>query len=312
VTAARGRRPPPERGLDRLDPRAFRPTPRPRVSLPRAADRVALRSGLRVSPLCLGMVKDPRTVLLAHEAGINFFFLTADLHFPAYDALRAGLRDLMRRRARRDEVVLVAASYVAPRPFVAAAVSELVSALAPLDAIDLVVAGGIHAHDVSYRLGVLRDLRERPTAGARGVGASFHDRRAAARALGSNLLDVAFVRYNPLHLGAKLDLFPAWRAKSGVPLYNFNSTAGYLGRGANARLGLDARHWVPTAGDYYRFALMRPEITGVLCAPGTPAELTHLLRSIERGPLAADEEQHLMAMGTRAAARGLRARPASA
>jgi len=49
--------------------------------LPRPADRLPLgTSGLEVSPICIGMVEDPRTIPAAFEAGINFFFVTADMH----------------------------------------------------------------------------------------------------------------------------------------------------------------------------------------------------------------------------------------
>ena len=49
--------------------------------LPKLTDRIALgRIGLRVSLFCLGLVRRPQTIAAAFESGINFFFLTADLH----------------------------------------------------------------------------------------------------------------------------------------------------------------------------------------------------------------------------------------
>ena len=61
---------------------------------------------MRVSPICVGAVDDPRTVEAAFEAGINFFFVTTDMHWPVYEATRRGLRALFRARPGvRDAVV---------------------------------------------------------------------------------------------------------------------------------------------------------------------------------------------------------------
>ncbi len=43
------------------------------------ADRLALgERGVRVSPFCLGLVRSPEKVGAAFDAGLNFFFVTAD------------------------------------------------------------------------------------------------------------------------------------------------------------------------------------------------------------------------------------------
>jgi hypothetical protein len=55
-----------------------------RKSLPRFTDRQALgNQRLRVSPFCLGWVRSAETVAAAFEAGINFLFVTTDLHHDA-------------------------------------------------------------------------------------------------------------------------------------------------------------------------------------------------------------------------------------
>ena len=63
-----------------------------RFVLPKLTERLTLgEGGLRVSPFCLGMVRSEDTTSAAFDAGINFFFLSADLHWPYYDLAR-GLR----------------------------------------------------------------------------------------------------------------------------------------------------------------------------------------------------------------------------
>ena len=93
--------------------------PRPRRRLPRFTDRLRLSdTDLRVSPVCLGKVRSDRTIAAAFEAGINFFFLTADMHWPLYEASRRGLEKLIRsRRGIRDQIVVAAASYVTQPEF---------------------------------------------------------------------------------------------------------------------------------------------------------------------------------------------------
>ncbi|MEJ7596757.1 MAG: hypothetical protein WKG01_02505, partial [Kofleriaceae bacterium] len=46
--------------------------------LPRLSDRIAIGT-LSASPFCVGIVDDPDTIGAAYDAGINFFFLTADM-----------------------------------------------------------------------------------------------------------------------------------------------------------------------------------------------------------------------------------------
>src|SRR5205823_1724956 len=69
-----------------------------RLTLPRPTDRLPLgMTGLSVSPFCLGIVESPETIPAAFDAGINLFFLTADLHWPLYEGLRRGLEQLFAR-----------------------------------------------------------------------------------------------------------------------------------------------------------------------------------------------------------------------
>jgi hypothetical protein len=75
----------------------MRPVP-PRRPLPRLTDRQPLgKSGLRAGPICLGAVPGPETVLAAFDAGINFFFLSVDMHWPLYEGMRRGLEALLAR-----------------------------------------------------------------------------------------------------------------------------------------------------------------------------------------------------------------------
>jgi hypothetical protein len=283
-------------------------------TLPRLSDRLPLgRSGLEVSPICLGMVSDPDTIPAAFEAGINFFFVTADMHWPAYEAMRRGLARLLDgNRAARDAIVVAVAAYVTQPVFMWAPFAEVLEEVPILERIDLTVAGGCYRSEYAKRERVLASHREVQHVGARAVGASFHDRGLARDVVERDNLDIAFVRYNPVHPGAHADLFPhiaPREASRHCLLYNFTSTHGVLADHEYAPLGVPDHYWRPRHTDYYRFALSEPAIDGLLCSPSRPREIRDLADALATGPMEDEDRQYLLDLGelVRGAARVARA-----
>src|SRR5690242_19420570 len=73
----------PWRRSDMTPPPESPPSAPRRVALPRTTDRIAVgETGLSISPICLGWVRDPDTIAAAFDVGIIFFFLSGDLHWP--------------------------------------------------------------------------------------------------------------------------------------------------------------------------------------------------------------------------------------
>src|SRR5689334_2036412 len=99
-----------------------------RKTLPQSRDRRQLgRSGLGVSPLCIGVVADPATIPAAFDAGVNFFFVSLDLHWPLYEQTRRGLAMLFERGTSiRNEVVVGVVSYLDQPLFAALQVHEFI------------------------------------------------------------------------------------------------------------------------------------------------------------------------------------------
>src|SRR5947207_1008642 len=124
-----------------------------RTTLPQFTDRLPLgTSGLRVSPICLGQVRHPESVLAAYEAGVNFFFITGDLHWPLYEELRRGLELLLRRGGGiRDEIVVAACSYCTQPELPVGAIQETLAAVPGLERIDVAVAGCAYGHELLHR-----------------------------------------------------------------------------------------------------------------------------------------------------------------
>jgi hypothetical protein len=249
-----------------------------REHLPRLADRIPLGDGLMVSPVCLGRIPDEdlpgsvNTACAAFDAGVNFFFLSCDLHWRFYALGRRALAKLLRRRGIRDQIVVAAVSYT--RGLEETAIGDLYAELPQLGRIDVLVGGAYQAVDAP-RIGGLAEAAAR--AGARAVGATFHDRAAARAAITRGRVDLAYIRYNPQHPGARQDVFPARRAR-GTRLFAFKTS---WGAGAD----------VP---EHYRFALSRPELDGILVKLRTPKEVDALATVLTRPPMTDAEQRRLI------------------
>jgi hypothetical protein len=272
------------------------------TALPKLTDRLTLgATGLAVSPVCLGWVEDPDVVATAFDAGINFFFLTVDMHWPGYEGSRRGLATLLRRRKRaRAQIVVAAVSYVTQPEFTYVPFLELLDEVPELGHLDMLVIGGAYGAEFPTRLALYRDHLRRGEIGARALGTTFHDRAASIDAINSALIDVAFVRCNPAHPSAHTDLFPKLGA-SPTRVFNFNSMVGYVKPRDFARLGLAPEHWRPKPTDYYRFALSPPAVDGILCSLHTSSQVRALERALASAPLDEQEQRYLIDLATLAA-----------
>lgn len=274
-----------------------------RERLPQLTDRLPLGTrGLSVSPFCLGLIADPETVLAAYEAGINFFFITADMHWPMYEPLRVGLRELLKRHPdARARIVIAATAYVTQPEFVQLPMHEALLSVPELDHLDVLVAGGSYGHELPRRQPTFEAMRERGHCGARAIGASFHDREAALAALEAQTLDITFVRYNPEHPKAKEEVFDRVKTREAgrrTLLFNFKSTIGWIDSAEKyAALGIGEEMWRPHATDYYRFALTEAAVDGVLCSLPGAAGVRELAEAMAQGPLDDEDRQYLIDLG---------------
>lgn len=274
-----------------------------RTTLPKLTDRVPLGgAGLEVSPFCLGIVPDPKVVAAAFEAGINFFFITADMHWPLYGKLREGLRQLLRDKpAARDQIVIAVTAYVTQTEFLSMPFREVVMEVPELKHIDVTIAGGSYGHEIGKRAAMFEQHRAQKFLGVRAIGASFHDRPAALAEIERGSFDLALVRYNPQHPKAESEVFaqvkPRGEGARRTVIYNFKSTVGYMEESAYAKLGVGDDYWRPHVTDYYRFALTEPALDGILCSLPTPEAVGELADAMAKGPLDEDDRQYLRDLG---------------
>jgi hypothetical protein len=270
----------------------------PRRRLLRLSERSLLGNGLSVSPVCLGQVADPAVVPAAFNAGINFFFVSADMHWPHYEGIRRGLAELLARgKDRRDRVVVAGACYPTQPEFNVMPFAELVEAVPGLGRLDVLLAGGVYAGDLAGRWPVYQQHRRQRFLECRAVGCTFHERAAAADALQGRAVDIAFIRYNAAHPKARQEVFPRVPGRPRPLLFNFKSTLGYRTPAQVARLGLPpGACWQAHPSDHYRFALTPPEMDGVLVSLRSVREVEDLAAALGRGALLEEEEQYLMGL----------------
>ena len=271
--------------------------PRMRETLPKLTDRIPLGDGLEVSPVCLGMVSKPELVSAAFEAGINFFFVTADMHWPMYEPLRRGLKALLKKRGVRDRIVVCATAYVTQPDFCEMPFEETLDALGPLGSLDVADDGRrVRARTSPARLPVYRRHRDSRFLGNSAIGASFHDRATARLAIEHALVDVAFVRFNASHPGAARDLFPFLPKKRTTRLFGFKSMDGYVDPQRLTALGLHPDSWRPAPADHYRFALSQGGLDGVLASFSHAREVEQLADALAEGPLDEAAQQYLVTL----------------
>lgn len=268
-----------------------------RPALPKVSDRLELgRSGLRVSPICLGMTSSPDVVITAYEEGVNFFFVSGDLHWPMYDGIRKGLAKLLEgTKTRRQEIVVGAVSYLDNPLFSVLQFNEIIAEVPGLQYVDLIIAGAVSSDQSFYsRLDSMVRAKAVEQHGARAIGATFHQRSLALAADYYDLLDISYIRYNSAHPGARTDLFPYFRPNRTGLVFNFKSIMSSVTKDMFDALRLPYPPWIPEPCDYYRFVLSRNAIDGILCSPMQPAEVRQLAQALGKAPLSYEEEEYMI------------------
>jgi hypothetical protein len=266
-----------------------------RTRLPRPCDRLPIgQSGLSVSPLCLGMTS-AETVISGYEAGINFFFLTADAHWPYYEGMRAGLAKLLSgSKSRRTEIVVAVVSYL-DEPFFhqAGQFEEAVDAVPGLGHADVLIAGATTGRNLD-RIESLSKFKESGYCGSRVIGASFHHRPSAVAMANAGRIDLAYIRYNTDYTGARVDLLPHLAANRENLVFNFKSIVFPVTPEEFLLLPPSDRRWLPEISDYYRFCLSHPGIDGILCSPSSPSQLEALVQTLHKEPLDLDGQEYMI------------------
>jgi predicted aldo/keto reductase-like oxidoreductase len=214
----------------------------------------------------------PDDVYHAIDRGVNFLNWPGEADTPGNpDAISATVAQLGDRR--HDVVVCVQFGARTAND----AASELRSLLATLrtDYIDVLTFYYVE-HEEEWRQirapdGALTYCRAAREEGViRRLGVTSHQRKLAAQMARSGLLDALMIRYNAAHRGAEQDIFPVTDSL-GMPVISYTALRwGALLRGTPDDPPVFA---VPSAAQWYRFALQCRSVAVTLAAPGNRAEL---------------------------------------
>lgn len=220
-----------------------------------------------------------------HEHGVNYFYLSL---------LRRGqmVRAIRNLAAHRDELFIVLAR---PTTRLLEYLVERWLRKLGVERLDAVLLQDHRKPPPPKLVEALHRLRA--SGKVRFVGMSSHDRPLVARlALGELQAPVDFfqVRYNAVHPGAEVDVFPHLRREDRPGIVAFTATC--WGKLLQPRL-MPQGERPPRPADCYRFVLSHPGVNVCVTGPSTAEQLEENLAALSAGPLDEEEMARLRRIG---------------
>jgi aryl-alcohol dehydrogenase-like predicted oxidoreductase len=242
-------------------------------------DRAILgRTGIEVCRLGLAASygAPASAVELAFERGVNYFY---------WGTFRRGqFGDGLRRLApRRDRFLLVLQSYSRIASLVGPSLERALRAL-KFDYADVLLLGLWNGAIPGRILDACRTLRDRGL--VRYLAVSTHNRPQISRLANDPQFDIFHVRYNAVHRGAEIEVFPHLPKQNAPGLVSFTATSWRQLLGSKR---IPPGEKIPAAADCYRFVLTQPAVNICMTGPANAAQFEHALKALERGPMAEDE-----------------------
>jgi len=249
------------------------------------------RTGLKVGRMGIasGYGAPPKAIEEAFERGCNYMTWGTFIkgHSPH---MREALRSII-SKGHRDRLVLSMFSY-AHQSFLTE--HFLVKGLkaASLDYADALILG-FFSRRPSPRIidGAMR-LKEKGL--IRFIGLSGHNRRLFPKLLKDGIFDILHLRYNAIHRGAEIEIFPFLPGQTRPGIVNFTSTA--WGKLLNPKK-MPSGEKAPTAAECYRFVLSNPAVDVCMTGAKTIEQIRENLMLLEQGPMADDELARMRHIG---------------
>jgi aryl-alcohol dehydrogenase-like predicted oxidoreductase len=211
----------------------------------------------------------------AFAQGVNYFYWGT--------FRRSGFGQAIRNLAsHRDRMVIVIQSFSRIAGLMGWSLERALGDLR-LDHADVLLLGLWNRPVPERILDAARKLKERGL--VRYLAASSHD-RLLIRWVDARIFDVVHFRYNAIHTGAEMDIFPylSTENRPGTVAYTATSWKQLLDP---KRVPKNEK--VPRASDCYRFVLARPEVDVCMTGPSNAEQMTEALEALRRGPLQEDE-----------------------
>ncbi|HXA05197.1 MAG TPA: aldo/keto reductase [Bryobacteraceae bacterium] len=212
----------------------------------------------------------------AFAQGVNYFYWGT--------FRRSGFGQAIRNLAsHRDRMVIVIQSFSRIAGLMGWSLERALGDLR-LDHADVLLLGLWNRSVPERILDAARKLKERGL--VRYLAASSHDRPLIRRWVDARIFDVVHFRYNAIHTGAEMDIFPylSTENRPGTVAYTATSWKQLLDP---KRVPKNEK--VPRASDCYRFVLARPEVDVCMTGPSNAEQMTEALEALRRGPMQEDE-----------------------
>ena len=250
------------------------------------------QTGLLVSRLGIGSSfgAPTRVIEEAFDHGVNYLYW-GTIRRPAFGR---AMRNLARRH--REELVLTIQSYSRVPALIGPSI-DVALLRSRVEYFDVLLLGGRTERPGNAYIDAFEHLREKGK--VRFLGISTHNRPLLPTLVNGNQekkspFDVVMLRYNAVHRGAERDVFPLLPGERPPGVIAFTATRwGHLLDPTKMPEGATP----PSASDCYRFALSHPAVDVVLCGPSDRAQMQEALRTLERGPLDAEEMERMRRIG---------------
>lgn len=241
--------------------------------------RIAGRSGLRVGRLGIagGYGAPAAAFEMAFERGCNYFY---------HGSLeRPGMTEAIRRicAAGRREGLVVVAQYYTRSAWDLRRRFDRFRAKLGIDYADVLLLGWYDHPPAPRVLDTVRDLKQRGL--VRHLAISGHRRPLFAEIAADSTWDLFHLRYNAAHRGAEREVFEKLPAeRPGIVVYTATRWGELLRSGR-----MPAGAPTPTASDAYRFVLSNAAVDVCMTGPASMEHMQEALRTLDRGPMDADE-----------------------
>jgi aryl-alcohol dehydrogenase-like predicted oxidoreductase len=225
----------------------------------------------------------------AFECGCNYFYWGA--------LRRGGMAQAIRNlcgRGQREKLVIVIQSFARLPSLIETFCGRALRTLG-LEAADVLLLGWHNRQPSERILECAQALKDQGM--FRFLGLSSHNRKLFSELAQEGVFDIFHVRYNAVHRGAEAEVFSAFQKQAPEVrpgLVAFTATRwGQLLKQKNMPPGETAL----TAADCYRFVLSHPVVDVCLAGPRNQAQMQEALRTLDLGPLQAQDMARLKRVG---------------
>jgi predicted aldo/keto reductase-like oxidoreductase len=246
------------------------------------------RTGLKVGPLGVagGYGAPAEAFEEAFERGCNYFYWAS--------MRRKGMRRAIRefcRRGKREDLVIVLQSYSRSAFLMERFLVKGLRSL-KIEYADVLILGWHNKLPASRLLDTALSMQEKGY--FRYLGLSGHNRSLFPELARDGFFDLFHIRYSAAHRGAETETFPYLNRETEPGVVTYTATRwGQLLKAKKTPPGISPL----SASNCYRFALTNPVVDACLCGPKNREQMREALRTLELGPLSAEELERVRKIG---------------